>query len=289
MIKYIPVYPETSEITLDMRPALHPLFIAAEARASECSFANIFLFRRIHGYRVTRLPDGPAVITGEDAGAGAPFFMLPFGLPKRDVTQRLFESFSFIKALSEARASELAGAGFRIEEDRDNFDYVYLREDLSRLEGRRFHGKKNLVNLFTSTYSYEVRPLMKEYMADARSVLDEWKSERPDEGDTTAAAEALTFCETLQLCGFIYYVNGLPAAYVLGEELGQDTFVVHFEKSVDAYKGLYQFVNRHFASVLPERYRFINREQDLGDEGLRKAKMSYRPVKFLKKFRAYKG
>ena len=93
--------------------------------------------------------------------------------------------------------------------------------------------------------------------------------------------------EELQLCGGIYYVDGQPVAYSLGEELARGkSFVIHFEKAVSEYKGLWQFVNQAFASILPDKYETVNREQDLGNEGLRKAKLSYKPVGFVKKYRA---
>lgn len=119
-------------------------------------------------------------------------------------------------------------------------------------------------------------------------VLEEWRREREGPGDYLAAREALERVDELQLCGGIYYVDGRPAAYTLGEEIAMgETFVIHFEKAVGDYKGLYQFINQSFASILPENYKTINREQDLGDEGLRQAKMTYRPLGFVKKYRAF--
>jgi hypothetical protein len=80
-------------------------------------------------------------------------------------------------------------------------------------------------------------------------------------------------------------VEKRPAAYVLGEELARGRmYAIHFEKALSEYKGLYQFVNRSFAAILPETYELINREQDLGDPGLRQAKLSYRPVDFVRKY-----
>ncbi|MBI5588307.1 MAG: DUF2156 domain-containing protein, partial [Deltaproteobacteria bacterium] len=101
------------------------------------------------------------------------------------------------------------------------------------------------------------------------------------------AREALEIFEEIQLCGGIYFVEGRPAAYILGEEIAHEMFVVHFEKGVGDFKGLLQFVNRSFASILPEKYNIINREQDLGDPGLRQSKESYRPIGFVKKYRAH--
>lgn len=92
----------------------------------------------------------------------------------------------------------------------------------------------------------------------------------------------------LQLCGGIYYVEDRPVAYTLGEELsGMATYLIHFEKAVAGYKGLYQFINQSFAQVLPEDYETINREQDMGNQGLRQAKLSYKPTGFIEKFKVY--
>ena len=95
--------------------------------------------------------------------------------------------------------------------------------------------------------------------------------------------------EYLQLCGGIFYVNDEPAAYTLGEELAQGrVFVIHFEKAIldERLRGIYQYVNQVFASILPDKYELINREQDLGDPGLRQAKESYKPTEFVAKYRA---
>ncbi len=163
---------------------------------------------------------------------------------------------------------------------------MFSREELAKLAGRKYHKKKNLVNAFIHNYSYEGKPLLEEYIPDAMKVLEAWRNGRDNPGDYRAAKEALDKAEELQLYGGIYYVDGEPAAYTLGEELAQgESFVIHFEKALSKYKGIYQFVNKCFASILPEKYNYINREQDLGDPGLRQAKMSYRPVGFVKKYR----
>ncbi|MBM2838422.1 MAG: hypothetical protein HW415_1047, partial [Deltaproteobacteria bacterium] len=220
---------------------------------------------------------------------GSPFFMLPFGFPEREVMDELWQKFISMKCVSERQVPELTGMGYIVTEDRDNFDYLYLREELVSLPGDKFHKKRTLINAFVDNYSYEGTPLTEERTGDALNVLEKWREER-GLGDYSAAREALEKADELQLCGGIYYVNGQPAAYTLGEEIaGGETFVIHFEKAIGKYKGLYQFLNQSFASILPKKYRTINREQDLGDEGLRQAKVTYRPVGFVKKYRARKG
>lgn len=119
-------------------------------------------------------------------------------------------------------------------------------------------------------------------------MLRAWRDEREDSGDYEAAREALEKMWELQLCGGIYCADGEPVAYTLGEELARGgSFVIHFEKAVNTarYKGLYQFMNQAFASILPEKYDTINREQDLGNQGLRHVKESYHPVDFVRKYR----
>lgn len=280
----IPDFPESSELEPLMREELDPRLKAAGQGISEFTFANLYLFRAVHNYRVSTL-DGGVLITGNDSGNT--FFMRPGALPGAEDLKRLFGFFSFMKCAAAGQARALEAMGYKAEEDRDNFDYVYSREDLSRLSGRKFHRKKNLVNLFEGTYTYEAKPLLTEYLPDAMKVLEEWRSDAPSEGDYLAAREALLKCDELALCGGIYYVEGAPAAFTLGEELKPDTFVVHFEKGLGRYKGLLQFVNRSFSAILPEKYVYINREQDLGDPGLRKSKESWRPVGFVKKFKIF--
>jgi len=279
-------YPEFSQVAMEQRPVLHPRFHELPEGMSELTFANIYLFRHAHRYQVARLEGDLLLIVGEDAES---FFILPFGLPSRQMLDELFERYRVAKCCPSPQAEQLAAMGYRVWEDRDNFDYLYRREDLVSLSGRKFHRKKNLVNLFLRTNTGTAKPLFPEYVGDALRILDTWRQQQETAGDYDAAREALEKIEQLQLCGGIFYVNDEPAAYSLGEELAQGTmWVTHFEKAIDdqRYKGIYQYVNQAFVSVLPEKYELINREQDLGDPGLRQAKESYRPSGFVKKYRA---
>lgn len=279
-------YPDSTEISLTMRPLLHPLFQQVNSGISEHTFANIYLFRNTHKYRITRLSDGTIAILGH--GKEQPFFMLPFSLPKRELLQQLFADQGMMKCVSSAQKTLLEQQGYLLEEDRDNFDYLYLRHDLAELAGRQFHKKRNLVKAFVNSHDYTAQPLTENYLHQAIEVLDAWQGDTSRGADYLAAKEALLRMEELQLCGGIYFVEDTPVAYVLGEELaGRGSFAIHFEKAAPGYKGLYQFINQSFASVLPESYHTVNREQDLGIPGLRKAKLSYNPTGFIKKYRAF--
>jgi hypothetical protein len=286
--RIIPEYPNSAEFSLALRPLLHPLFQQLPDGISEFTFANLYLFRESHHYRVARLPDGLIVIIGRDKDQ--PFFMLPFGLPAQSILRMLFNDWRGMKCVSVVQAPELAALGFSVLEDRDNFDYLYRRQDLAELSGRKFSQKRNHIKAFINNYDYRGEPLIETHLPAAISILDQWRESRNDPGDYAAAREALEKSEELQLCGGIYYADNRPVAYSLGEELmlGR-SFAIHFEKAVGEYRGVWQFVNQAFASILPEKYETINREQDLGDEGLRAAKLSYKPAGFVLKYRVSAG
>lgn len=284
-MKTLPQYPDSCAFTLELRPHLHERLRILPEGVSEFSFANLYLFREKHNYRLSMLGDHLACITGSDGDQ--PFFMLPFGLPEPEMLARLFSDYTAMQCVTDQQKPALENLGYLVTEDRDNFDYLYRRCDLAELKGRKFSKKRNMVNAFINCFEYTGKPLLEEHIPEAISILEQWRVEHGDEGDYTAAREALEKSWDLQLCGGIYYVENLPVAYSLGEELASGTcFVIHFEKALQGYKGLYQFINQSFAAILPDIYDTINREQDLGDAGLRQAKESYQPAGFVKKYRA---
>jgi hypothetical protein len=281
----IPLYPDTCELTLDLRPCLHERLRMLFEGVSEFTFANLYLFRDQHHYRLSMLPDNLTVVTGKDGND--PFFMLPFGIPDAENLARLFADHLSMKCVTASQKITLENLGYTVVPDRDNFDYLYRRADLADLQGRKFSKKRNMVHAFINSFEYTGKPLLEKHIPEALSILEQWREERGEEGDYKAAREALEKSWELQLCGGIYYVQNRPVGYSLGEELAHGTnFVIHFEKALQGYKGLYQFINQAFAAILPGIYDTINREQDLGDAGLRQAKESYQPSGFVKKYRA---
>jgi hypothetical protein len=141
------------------------------------------------------------------------------------------------------------------------------------------------VHAFNNAYRSSQAPLKAEQVPEALEVLEKWRETRGTEGDYAASREALELFETLKMKGVLYYVNDKPVGWCLGESLARGRmFAIHFEKGLDEYKGIYQFINQSFAATLPRYYTHINREQDLGDEGLRQAKMTYRPIGFVRKY-----
>lgn len=283
----IPLYPDSSPITLGHRPFVHDLLRVLPDGISEFSFANLYLFRHEHKYRLTTLADGSLAILGRDKDA--PFFMIPQSLPEHANLCLLFQEHVTMKCVSKAQKKFLEALGYRTIEDRDNFDYLYRREDLSDLSGRKYHKKRNLIKAFVKAHEFTAEPLLDEHIPAAIEILDSWRQGQSEDGDYAAAREGLEKSWELQLCGGIYFVDNIPVGYSLGEEIANgSSFVIHFEKGIPCYKGLYQFINQSFAAILPEIYQTINREQDLGDPGLRQAKHSYKPNDYVFKYRAFR-
>jgi uncharacterized protein len=286
----LPIYPEFAPLSIEMRDDLYPALNVLPDGVSEFTFSGLYLFRKTYDYRISHVPDTTAIISGLKNGER--FFFTPCAVLPDETLERLFADHVYQKNMSETQCSHerlrLEAAGHQVVEDRDNFDYVYDRKDLAELTGSEYHKKRNLVNAFLNSYSYEQKTLDRHTVGDAIEVLDAWRVEKGIDGDYNAAKEALGLYEKLGMRGAVYYVDGKPAAYALGEPIAKARmFAVHFEKAIGQYKGIYQFINQAFAQALPAHIRYINREQDLGDPGLRQAKMTYRPSGFVKKYRVY--
>ena len=179
---------------------------------------------------------------------------------------------------------------FEIEYHRDIADYVYEAEKLCTLSGKKYHGKKNHVNKFKKTYEHwEYVPMSTENVEEAFQLLLKWKNlnlchEHHDKNaESCVAANYLRLFEELEVCGGILRVDGQAVAFTIGEKVCDDTMVVHIEKALTEYEGAYAMVNQQFVEHECQDVTYVNREEDTGDEGLRKAKLSYRPVFMVEK------
>lgn len=188
------------------------------------------------------------------------------------------------------------GDAVKVFPDRDHFDYLYDAAELAILGGNRFHKKRNLVHQFKKNYAYRYVDMSTEFADAAMAMQGNWCVWRECDSDLQLAAEnqaiekVLSHWDELEgLMGGGLLVNDTLVAYTIGEQLSIDTLVIHFEKGNTDYKGVYQAINQMFVEQITARpdnpIRWINREQDLGDPGLRRAKESYHPVEFLQKCR----
>lgn len=185
---------------------------------------------------------------------------------------------------------------FDIKPDRDYFDYIYQREKLITLSGKHLQSKRNHINKFKSLYpDYEYRPLTQELVPECIRLEETWRSQSEEQDSDPARSQKLSEelrsmtrifqrWEQLRMTGGTIYVEGKMVAFTFGAPINNHTFDVCVEKADTRYEGSFAIINNEFVKHLPEQYIYINREEDLGDEGLRRAKLSYKPEILLEKF-----
>jgi len=180
---------------------------------------------------------------------------------------------------------------FSLIPDRDTADYVYSAEDLITLKGRKFHAKRNHINQFSSQYAFTYAPLTSEKAGDCMQLYMSWLQEKDVNepgimGEMKAIAFLLPNMERLGVAGGCIYVGEKLVAFSLGEQVREDMAIIHIEKADPSYPGLFTVINQQFAEHAWSKMRYINREEDMGIPGMRKAKESYQPVKMIEKFDA---
>ena len=270
--------------------------------ASDASFANIYLLRNKYSTKISRYKD---FIIRKYSGKGARCgYTFPLG--KGDVAKALAEiekdakecgerlQFAFVTEEQKEVLENAMPARFCYSSDAGDSDYIYLRSELASLSGKAFHKKKNHFSKFVRTYpDYKYYEIGACNIYDAQKVADAWYYEHLQDEDASQLAEykaikeALENFEELGLIGGIIYVNDSPCAMTIASKINENTVDVHFEKAVGEYalNGGYAAINKLFSENL-DGVTWLNREEDIGIEGLRKAKLSYRPKIMLKKYSA---
>lgn len=270
--------------------------------ASDASFANIYLLRNKYSTKISRYKD---FIIRKYSGKGARCgYTFPLG--KGDVAKALAEiekdakecgerlQFAFVTEEQKEVLENVMPARFCYSSDAGDSDYIYLRSELASLSGKAFHKKKNHFSKFVRTYpDYKYYEIGACNIYDAQKVADAWYYEHLHDEDASQLAEykaikeALENFEELGLIGGIIYVNDSPCAMTIASKINENTVDVHFEKAVGEYalNGGYAAINKLFSEKL-DGVTWLNREEDIGIEGLRKAKLSYRPKIMLKKYSA---
>ena len=292
----IPKFPVFAEPNLEMQDEVDALLTPLKDGASELSFLNLYLFRHTYHYEFS-LVEGMFIIKGRYKNE--PFIITPCKTFYTEVVMKfLSEGFrwscitdEFLNENGDLIAQSKL-KDFVITEDRNNFDYVYLASSLATLEGKDLHKKKTHINKFEKTYpNLKVFPLTSSTANDAFEILQQWREGRSEDADYQEAKEVLTLLDDERFCmrGIILYVDQMPVGWSIAEIFKERKMaVVLFEKALDEYKGSFQYINYALASHLKDAVKLINREQDLGNEGLRQAKMTYRPLFFIKKYLSQK-
>lgn len=292
----LPRYPDFKPLALDDREQITAVFSHHPPVTSELTFTNLFIWR--HHYQFRWSMAGNALLIAAAPPQGKPFALPPVGGDDLAPAFRfLLEHLGKLAEVPEIRrvpeplARRYAAIlALEAEGSRAHSDYVYRTESLITLSGRKYHRKRNHVNQFRSAYAYRYAPLTPGLIEACLELQEKWCrlrecTENPALlGEERAVYEALRQYFQLGLTGAAIVVNGRVVAFSLGEPLNPETAVIHVEKANPEFPGSYAVINQEFCRHAWSEFTYINREQDLGDQGLRQAKLSYYPDHLVSKF-----
>lgn len=270
-------------------------------RTSEYSFTNLFIWRK--GCQIEYCILNNTLIIKKRDFSGSTYFMQPIGYKKENLKELVQELlilkeqlgldslFGDIETYFVEELKEVFGEVLVAEEDRDNFDYIYESSKLATLSGKKLHGKKNHYNNFIKNQSYEIREITEDIIEECVVMAEKWFVKNGGEGDIhlfyelEAIKDILRNKSEFDYKGIAVFIENKLSAFSVGEKLNDDMAVIHIEKADPEINGLYTFINKSFVEQYFQDVQYINREQDLGIENLRKAKESYHPARLEAKYK----
>ena len=282
---------------IEDRDLINSFLKEEESRNCEMVFANIYLWSRtVYPVKYAIIEDTICFLS-EGQGKSVTF---PVGKgDKKKVISILKEEWEksgeefrmhLIKKEQFEVLQEMYGAQVQIEYDRDIADYVYETEKLINLSGKKYHGKKNHINRFMATHEdWKYESITEENVEECIEMAKEWGQLNGCDQDTNKNAElqvtimGLKMLKELELKGGLIRAEGKVIAFTFGQPISSDTFGVHVEKAFAHIQGAYPLINREFLKAEASWYTYVNREEDTGSDGLRKAKLSYHPVFLIEK------
>lgn len=288
------------EIELNDKKWMEPLLAVADMRGCHQNFTNIFAWSNTYSYRVAQVNDYLVVKGVID---DTPYYFFPAG--SGDI-KTVFEGMQQ-DAASCGHEFVLAGVSpenmavmnrvfpdhFEYKMMRDGFDYVYLLDKLVTLSGNKLHAKRNYINRFNkANHDWSFEQISLENIAECWEMNQQWcqinsHNEEEIARESCAVRRCFNHFTALGIEGGLIRAEGRVIAYTMGEKLNSDTYVVHIEKAFSEIAGAYQMINREFAAYIQKdcpQLIYVNREEDMGLEGLRKAKLSYHPDKMEEKY-----
>lgn len=288
-----------SPITLADEKRYIPLYAVCEEKAADYGFANLWCWQDKYHYEAAFADDLCWLRHYEN---GRPVYNPPIGRWQRPDWRELLwkhfpQGFSFTR-VPETLAHILENCfenKITLNEEREHFEYVYSIPELISLNGYRFRNKRKLSNQFKQYYNYIYKDVSEELIPDIKEFQNCWINSpevREDKdlnmllSENEAIMRMLNNWQKLsgQIFGGVLIIDNRVMAYALCEKLDEETIAVHFEKASLQYRGAYAAINRITLENAGCNYHFVNREQDLGLAGLRKVKLEYNPVRFVKKY-----
>lgn len=276
---------------------IDPLLQMSDYMGCGYTFGNIFSWKENYNAMVAKEDDTLFIKSGSDDDFS---FAYPAG--KFDIKKAFDIMINYccqknvgfsLYGVTEEQKSEIEKVfpgRFEFEPDRSFFDYIYLSKNLIELAGKKFHGKRNHISKFNRLYTnWKYERINGDNLNDCREMAKKWfEKEIPAKDGIEPEIKALELAfdnfEALGYVGGLIRIDGEVAAFTMGERLNSNTFCSHFEKALPEYIGAYTVINNEFAKNELSAYKYINREEDMGIEGLRKAKLSYNPDILLEKY-----
>ncbi len=271
---------------------LAPLLLASGHDGCEYAFNTLYMWRNLYDTRVATV-DGMGFVLAENEGSVS--FLPP-------LCETLDEGIAYLRAYTRERGIPLTLHGVDEQslkalspyiatatEQEGDGDYLYRTTHLATLPGRAYHSKKSHVAAFSRQFSWTYEPLDRQNAEEAIALTNVWCQERGACHDDSVAAERCAIRELLGdmerfgIVGGLLRVDRQAVAYTFGSPINERVFDVQVEKALSDFPGAYAVINREFAAQMTD-YTYLNRENDMGIEGLRRAKRSYHPTVFLKKY-----
>jgi hypothetical protein len=302
---------DAREIELSDKPLFDKQFELMQPQISEFTFTNLFIWRNYYNYLLKEHDDHILVFSNEFLqmwnkspvnNQNAIFSLPPIGPHPEEIIIKLFQEkniefhrvpYDIVQAVR--NHNQFSQLNLQVIEDRNNWDYVYEKDQLLELPGNKFRQKRRWLTKFFDEYNYDFKKIACDLIDKTLKLQLEWcnanecQSNEDLVEEQKAIEHALHNFKELGLLGGILFVDGKCVAYTLGEILNDNTLVIHIEKAHIEYEGSYQAINNLFLKEFGDRLNYVNREQDLGIEGLRKAKNAYKPDHMIEKSIIIKG
>ncbi|OQD58390.1 hypothetical protein MBBAR_17c00300 [Methanobrevibacter arboriphilus JCM 13429 = DSM 1125] len=284
---------EFKPISLSDKPIFDDYFNKTNFNNAEKNFSNLFMWRKTYEYEYAIINDC-LCIKGKLRDSKKPFCHFPYGgCDIKDSLSLIKEVFKkegdtlIIKPLlpEMKKCLEKTLEDFTLIEDRDSFDYIYKSNKLITLSGSKLRNKRRWLKKFRENYDYTYEEINSNNLIEAKEfTINIIKNSNNDTDEIIAMEEMFDNLFELDIKGCIIRIDGKIVGISTGEELTKDTVVIHCERADTNFEGIYNCINQEFCEKQWSNYEFINREEDLGIEGLRQAKLTYRPDLLLSKY-----
>ena len=305
------MYMFDNEISIANRDILEQYLNGYEYKTSGLSFSAQYMWREINKFSWDMVGDymcisGISHLELED-GIELPFMFPPLTstgeYDKESLRETIFKSKEYFEKKGQAFSLRLvpfhvmeiikeAVPEMHFVDDRPNYDYIYLTQELIDLKGKSFHSKKNHLNYFKKTYEYEYVEMTSAMADDAMKFISDFNKRKEVPAhememlkmEEQAMEDVFNNIENVGYSAGAILIDGKIEAIAIGGKLGKKTITEHVEKANIEFRGLYQAINNEFCKNVAANAKYINREEDMGIPNLRKAKLSYKPVKLIEKY-----